>query len=180
MENGLVAEPLTVNKISVLTSGADRVQLLWGINKGYTDTTGYISDMPLSLYKAASSGVVGPLNSFNNGFMISDTPPINSVFTVQMNLGALGVLEGSIVHNLPAASGLSVFCSYTAPNLICQNVGAFISLNYRYFISGKAYFSNSLGATLSAFGDVVILSVVSDSNGNSLPNVKLFNDLTTG
>jgi hypothetical protein len=52
--------------------------------------------------------------------------------------------------------------------------------NYRYFISAKAYFSSSLGATLSNFGDVSILSVVKDTSGNVISGVKLFNDLTTG
>lgn len=180
MENSYSATPLSVNSIAITSSGSDRVQLFWGIQKGYSDATGYLSNVVIGLYKAANPSLVGPLNSFSNGFMISDTPPINSVFTVQMNLGALGVLEGSIVHNLPAASGLTVFCSYLWPTLTCQNVGAFINTNFRYFISGKAYFSNSLSSTLSSFGDVKILSVVKDSNGNLLPSVKLFSDLATG
>lgn len=73
-----------------------------------------------------------------------------------------------------------MYCSYTSPNIICQNVGAFINTNYRYFISGKAYFSNSLSSTLSLFGDVKIISVVKDSSGNTISGVKLFNDLVTG
>lgn len=92
VENGLQASSLTVAAITINSPGANRVQLLWGIQKGYTDATGYVTDVVFGIYKAAASSLVGPLNSFNNGFTISDTPPINSVFTVQMNIGALGVL----------------------------------------------------------------------------------------
>lgn len=176
-ENGQIVSALTVNPITISSPGVSRVQLLWGIQKDYTDTP--VSGIVFGIYKAASVGYVGPLNSFNNGFMLSDTPPINAVFSVRMTLGALGVLEGSIVHNLPAATGQTVFCSYSGIYLTCKNVGAFINTNYRYFISGKAYFSSSTSNPLSAFGDVSIMSVVTDNNGNSL-NVNLFTSMVTG
>jgi hypothetical protein len=92
VENGLHASSLTVSAINIVSPGSKRVQLFWGIEKGYTDADGYLSDMVIGIYKSAASSLVGPLNSFNNGFMISSTPPINSVFTVKMNIGALGVL----------------------------------------------------------------------------------------
>ena len=72
-----------------------------------------------------------------------------------MTLGATGVLEGSIVHNLPAYSGLSVFCYYLTTQIICKNVGAFINTGYRYWISGKAYFGSTTGSTVT-FGGVTI------------------------
>jgi hypothetical protein len=178
VENGQMISALTVNPITISSPGPSRVQLFWGIQKNYTDS--YVSNIVFGLYMATTVGYVGPLNSFNNGFMISDTPPINAIFSVRMTLGAQGVLEGSIVHNLPAATGKSVFCAYATPYLTCKNVGAFININYRYFISGKAYFASSTTNPLSAFGDVSILSVVQDSNGNILSNVKLFTDMTTG
>ena len=176
MENGQVISALTVNAITISSPGTSRVQLLWGVQKDYTDAT--VSGVVFGIYKASSIGYVGPLNSFNNGFMLSDTPPISATFSVKMTLGAQGVLEGSIVHNLPAATGKTVFCSYSGIYLTCQNVGAFINTNYRYFISGKAYFSSATSNPLSAFGDVSIISVVQDSNGNSL-SVKLFTDMVT-
>lgn len=97
-----------------------------------------------------------------------------------MTLSADGILEGSIVHNLPAASGKSVYCSYTSPSIICQNVGAFINTNFRYFISGKAYYSSSTPSTLTTFGDVQILSVVYDTSGNLLSSVSLFSNFVSG
>lgn len=177
-ENGQVISALSVNAIAINNPGANRVKLLWGIEKDHTDATTLSSGIVFGIYKATTSGMVGPLNSFNNGFMLADTPPISAVFSVRMTLGAQGVLEGSIVHNLPAATGMTVFCSYASPYITCKNVGAFINTNYRYFISGKAYFSSATSSPLSAFGDVSILSVVKDSSGNTL-NVNLFTSMTT-
>lgn len=50
--------------------------------------------------------------------------------------------------------------------LVCENVGAFINTNYRYFISGKAYFGGGTGSSLTTFGDVEIIPVVLDSSGS--------------
>ena len=88
-----------------------------------------------------------------------------------MKLGASGLLEGSIAHNLPAYSGSEVYCHYDLPNkqILCQNVGAFIntaSTSYRYFISGKAHFDANTGATIPTFGDVQIKPIVLDSAGS--------------
>jgi hypothetical protein len=83
------------------------------------------------------------------------------------------------VHNLPAAANTNVYCKYSSPYIICSNVGAFIYTNYRYFISGKAYFSSTLTSPLAAFGDLTIQSIVYDSNGNAL-GVSLFTALVTG
>jgi hypothetical protein len=70
-----------------------------------------------------------------------------------MTIGAQGVLEGSIVHNLPPYSGMTVYCSYINTYILCKNVGAFINTNYRYWISGKAFFSMSTANTIT-FGGV--------------------------
>lgn len=71
VQNGLMAAALAVNSIAVTTPGTDRVKFFWGIRRGYTDSTNYLSNVPIGIYKATSVGFVGPLNSFNNGFMIA-------------------------------------------------------------------------------------------------------------
>lgn len=109
---------------------------------------------------------MGPFNSFNAGWSFSETSPIEGRYEVHMYLGADGFLEGSVAHNLPAYEGLNVYCSYDTPTkyLICKNVGAFINTDYRYFISGKAYFSTITG-TVSNFGDLKILPIVEGVSG---------------
>jgi len=73
-----------------------------------------------------------------------------------MYLGATGFLEGSVAHNLPAYTGLKVYCDYdtTSKYLLCYNVGPFINTNYRYFISGKAFYNSASGSSVSGFGNV--------------------------
>ena len=58
-------------------------------------------------------------------------------------------------------------------------MGAFININFRYFISGKAYFNSATPATLTTFGDVSIVPKVLDSNGAELP-VSLYLNLAPG
>lgn len=98
-----------------------------------------------------------------------------------MYLGASGFLEGSIAHNLPSYSNLKVYCNFDTVSkyIICDNVGAFININYRYFISGKAYYASGLGSTVSGFGNVQIVPVVYDSLGNAL-GVNLYTPLNSG
>jgi hypothetical protein len=97
-----------------------------------------------------------------------------------MKLGAGGFLEGSIAHNLPAYSGLEVYCHYNTgtEKLICENVGPFINTAYRYFISGKVHFDSGASSSISDFGDVEIDPIVYDSDGAELP-VSLYNALVS-
>jgi hypothetical protein len=44
-------------------------------------------------------------------------------------------------------------------------VGAFININFRYFISGKAYFNSATNSSLTTFGDISIVPIVLDSAG---------------
>jgi hypothetical protein len=78
---------------------------------------------------------------------------------------------------LPAYSGTSVYCYYSSPKIICNNVGAFINTGYRYFISGKAFFSSSTASSLT-FGAVDITPVVYDNNGNLINTPKLYTSLS--
>jgi len=71
---------------------------------------------------------------------------------------------------------MSVFCHYVSPHIICKNVGAFINLNYRYWISGKAYYSQSIANSIT-FGGVSIESVVYSSTGSRILTPTLYNDL---
>jgi hypothetical protein len=158
-----------------------RIYLLWGIDIGYADDslTDAIDEVPL--YRASATGNIGPYNSFNIGFSFSETSPISGRYSVTIDLYAQGILEGSIAHNLPQYQGLEVYCHYDTTNkkIICDNVGPFISTNYRYFISGKAFFSSATAPSLSTFGDVKITPVIYDSAGN-MKNVKLYSPLVSG
>lgn len=170
---------MTVNTISINDLGSSRVYLFWGISTEVVDSE--LTPLNLGLYKAAGSNV-GPFNSFNCGFSFSSTSPISGRYTVKMYLGATGFLEGSIAHNLPAYSNLNVYCSYDTAGfqIVCENVGPFINTNYRYFISGKAYYSSGVSSPVIKFGDVTILPVVFDSAGNQLSSVTLYNPLVSG
>lgn len=82
---------------------------------------------------------------------------------------------------MPTYSNLKVYCHFdtSAKYLICDNVGPFININYRYFISGKAYYSSTAGSSVSGFGNVQILPVVYNSAGTLL-SVNLYAALNSG
>ncbi len=174
-QNGLVNNALQVNQISI-NAGSPRVLLFWGIDATYTDST-ITSALPI--FKAATgSPNILQYNSFNIGFSFSSTSPITGQYTVRMYIGAQGVLEASIAHNLPAYSGLTVYCYYSTNYIYCKNVGAFINTGYRYFISGKAFFSSSTGSSLPSFGEVSITPIAYDSSGALISGAQLYIDLT--
>lgn len=148
------------------------MQLFWGIDGTYTDG---IITTALPLFKNANaSPKILQYNSFNIGFSFAATSPITGRYIVQMTIGAQGVLEASIAHNLPAYSGSTVYCYYTSPNIFCKNVGAFINTGYRYFISGKAFFSSGTASPLATFGAVAITPVVYDNSGNLISSPQLY------
>jgi hypothetical protein len=53
-------------------------------------------------------------------------------------------------------------------------VGAFINTGFRYFISGKAFFSSSTVSPLTTFGAVSITPVAYDNNGNVIAGAQLY------
>ena len=177
-ENGYDNDALSVDPISINDLGDERLYLLWGISSETTDPE--LTGIGLGFYRATGS-MIGPFNSFNAGWSFSETSPIDGRYTVQMYLGADGFLEGSLAHNLPAYTGLKVYCHYDTGTkyLICENVGAFINTEYRYFISGKAFFSSGSG-TVSNFGDLKILPIVYDDDGNQLADIQLYTDFASG
>lgn len=166
---------LQVNKISVLTT-TNRIKLFWGIDYTFTDTT---ITTRLPIFRAATGTPnILQYNSLDIGFSFTSTSPIAGRYIVKMTINAKGVLESSIAHNLPAYSGTTVYCYYSSPDIICKNVGAFIQTNYRYFISGKAFFDSSTSASMTNFGAVSIDPVVVDNNGNTISGTLLYNSLS--
>ena len=131
--------------------------------------------MWLGIYSAAASGRLGPANAINAGFQVAAPSPLNSEFKVTLKILAAGVLEGSIVTNLPAVSGKKVVCTFDtgSTEIRCSSVGPLIRTSYRYFVSFKAYYANNAGPTLSDFGRVRIESVVEGPAG-VLTGIKLF------
>lgn len=93
-----------------------------------------------------------------------------------MTLGATGVAEGTIAHNLPSYNNMQVYCYYDGSAINCLNVGAFINTNYRYFISGKAYFANSVVSPVT-FGAVSITPVVYSNSGTQILSPQLYSPL---
>lgn len=155
-----------------------RILLFWGIESSYTDGT---LTTPLPLFSAGSgSPNVLPYNSFNIGFSFSQSSPIAGRYVVYVTLGAAGVAEGTIAHNLPAYSGTSVYCYYDTTNvyIVCKNVGAFININYRYFVSGKAFFTFGTASPIAAFGTISITPIVYDTSGAQILSPSLYTDLT--
>jgi hypothetical protein len=51
--------------------------------------------------------------------------------------------------------------------------------SYRYFISGKTFFSSSTTSPITIFGDISIIPIVYDSAGNAL-SVTLYTPLAPG
>lgn len=86
---------------------------LWGLQAGYTDAN--TAGINVGIYAASSlTPLIGPLNSFNIGFSISNTSPINAMFNVRFKMFATGILQDSIVHNLPAGTS-PTHCTYVYP-----------------------------------------------------------------
>lgn len=56
-------------------------------------------------------------------------------------------------------------------------MGAFINTGYRYFISGKAYFSASTPNTLPNFGAVAINPIVYSNSGTQILTPVLYTSL---
>jgi hypothetical protein len=178
-ENKKVSSAVTVNPISITNLGADRIYLLWGIQSTFTQTN-IPEGIPLFTAESASPSLI-PYNSFNIGFSFTETSPIEGRYKVTINLGSSGVLEGSLVHNFPAYQGMTVFCHFeTGPGRIeCDNVGAFIMTSFRYFISGKTFFSFGTPSPITTFGDITITPIVYDSAANAL-GVTLYTPLNPG
>jgi hypothetical protein len=176
MENGNQNNALNVNRINILTV-SPRILLFWGIESTFTDST---FTSPLPLFKAAgASPNILPYNSFNIGFSFSQASPIAGRYVVYVTIGATGVAEGTIVHNLPAYTGTTVYCYYDTVNkyIVCKNVGAFINTSFRYFVSGKAYFNSGTVSPVSSFGAISITPIVYDSYGNQITSPTLYQNL---
>lgn len=176
MDNGLRNDALQVNQITINTV-SPRVLLFWGIESTYTDGS-ITTALPVFSAASASPNIL-VYNSFNIGFSFTHTSPITGQYIVYMTLGATGVAEGSIAHNLPAYTGASVYCYYDTTNkyIVCKNVGAFINTNYRYFISGKAFFGFGTTSPITTFGAVSISPVAYTSSGTQILTPVLYDAL---
>lgn len=177
MENGFKNNALQVSAIAISTV-TPRVLLFWGIESTYAEPNGVFSSLPLFSAQSASPNIL-VYNSFNVGFSFPSTSPITGLYVVYMTLGATGVAEGTIAHNLPAYTGKTVYCSYDTTNkqIICTNVGAFINTGYRYFISGKAFFAYGTTSPVS-FGGVSITPIVYSNSGSQISGPQLYTALT--
>ena len=113
MENGFQNTALTVNKINIETV-TPRILLFWGIDSTFTDAK-ITTALPLFKAENGSPNIL-PFNSFNIGFKFSSTSPITGEYVVKVYIGATGVAEGTIAHNLPAYTGKTVYCMYDIGN----------------------------------------------------------------
>ena len=176
MENGFQNNALQVSAIAIGTV-TPRVLLFWGIDSTYADPSGVFTSLPLFSAQSASPNIL-VYNSFNVGFSFPSTSPITGLYVVYMTLGATGVAEGTIAHNLPAYTGKTVYCSYDTTNkrIVCTNVGAFINTSYRYFISGKAFFAFGTSSPVT-FGGVSITPIVYSNAGTQIAGPQLYTAL---
>jgi hypothetical protein len=173
LEWGKLDTALSCTTLS-LASTSPRFKMLWGIDSTYSDA----NSIWLGIYSAAAGGRLGPANSLNIGFQVASPSPLSTQFTVALKTLAAGVLEGSIVTNLPAVSGKSVICLFNVASteIRCSNVGPLIRTSYRYFIAFKAYYAANAGPTLADFGRVRVDSVVTGTSG-LLTGIKLYAEL---
>ncbi|KRW99768.1 hypothetical protein PPERSA_07845 [Pseudocohnilembus persalinus] len=101
-------------------------------------------DLPAALFQQNAVNKQAPLNSQYVGFKIQDLSPTNYKNRVKIFVGATGILEGSIVTNLPAFSNQEVKCYFDTGYLVCDNVGSLIKKGYEYFASFKGFYDSSL------------------------------------
>lgn len=94
------------------------------------------------------------MSSFDIGFSISKTTPIQSTSMVKVWVGASSVMGGSINHNLPAFGGNKIICEYILPWVRCSGVGSLTEVGKRYYVRGSGYFMED--DDLTFFGDVDI------------------------
>ena len=176
LENGFQNNALTVNKININTI-TPRVLLFWGIDSTFTDSK-ITTALPLFKAQNVSPNIL-PYNSFNIGFSFTETSPISGEYIVYITLGATGVAEGTIAHNLPAYTGQTVYCYYDTANkrIVCKNVGAFINTSFRYFVSGKAYFDSATSSPITTFAGVSIVPIVYNDAGTQITTPVLYVDL---
>jgi hypothetical protein len=135
----VVSLALQVPSISILSAG---VALQWGIPLNVL-----MSEMGLGLF-------YNSWNIIDCAFRVSQITSIGSQFTVYLYVGATSILETSINTNLPSLNNTQpIKCSYSNPNIVCENVDAFTSTSM-YFIKAKAFFK--LGDQISNFGSIDI------------------------
>jgi hypothetical protein len=106
----------------------------------------------------------GPLNSVYIGFKVPKVSPFSGkyIFRVQVSVPGqvFGILEGSILTNLPVFQGFSQVNCYVFQHFVeCVNVGAFLSFSEEYFISLKIFYGQNISTPeLIDFGKVDLIS----------------------
>lgn len=92
VENGYLDVALTVEEMLINDLNNERVYLLWGIDTDYMSSDADLNTLNLALYKASSTAVLGPFNSFNIGFSFDETSPIDGHYRVKVTLESTGFL----------------------------------------------------------------------------------------
>lgn len=169
LEKGQLFDALRVSEIQLI-KGTSRV--LWGIldNQAIEGvpriTQGSEERIQLFKQSLTPSGMSGPLNSIYFGFYVGKAVPLSSQFQLELTIAATGIVDDSIITNLPNYGSNKVKCHYAAPKLVCRNVGAFVNKNREYFIALKAYWANSVSA-ITQYGQIKLTSIVNDDKGNA-------------
>lgn len=180
VERGEFLNAVEVTAISII--GGSR-RTLWGIKDtesipGLPSQTVGSTTYNRLFKQQAASPLTGPLNSVYIGFRVAKSTPAQSKFTVKVYLFATGVLEGSIVTNLPAASAEGVKCKYVTDHVACFNVGFLLAQTTEYFLATKAFYASSV-TTVTNYGKIQIVPVVQDEFGTSqLPSLSVARALT--
>ncbi len=157
-----------MNKINII---AGRIKYMWGLDSTEQIST-EINNFPFQIFRETNVGTsrLGPINSLYISFSLAQSVPDGTTFKITLTVGATGILEGSIVTNLPGIINVNSAstlpsrprCYYASPDIICKDVGALNKKNYEYFIAFKGFYDSSI-SSINNYGQVVITSVVTDA-----------------
>ena len=167
-----------LSSLRVSFGGTLHLKFLWGLEQ---TIAGYSHLVPYNkIFKQSSAGITGPLNSLYIGFTVQQPCPISSVLKIRVQIGATGILEGSIVTNLPQFSSSSTLsssqsndCYYDSvlKEVVCMNVGAFLDTTIEYFVAVKAFYDSTTGATVTNYGQVTVESIINGVRSESIYNL---------
>jgi len=147
-----------------------KISYMWGIHENESINS------PFMLFKSAVSPLAGPVNSFQVFFKVNNVVPEGSKLLFKLSTGGTGVLEHSIITNLPVDSNskkVSCYFDSSTLNICCSNVGAFLDPSTQYFLAAKIFYSSS-ASNPGNFGGISITSTVYDKNGVAISGVSLF------
>ncbi|EAR94375.3 eukaryotic aspartyl protease family protein (macronuclear) [Tetrahymena thermophila SB210] len=163
-EKGVAANALQTQIIQITKS---KFNFMWGMSQQE-------QGLQNSPYKLFSSVNLPTVNSVYISFQVNLAIPIGQEYKVLVCLGkALGIIENSIVTNLPALNlNQYPLCyqqvdSFNNVYVACEQVGALIQQNQDYFVSVKVSYASTISIAQGYGGVQIFLK--------NYPSNKLYN-----